>query len=476
MTTPHPDSTGSSSAPVPPPECPAHAHGGVGPRRVYGPEAEGSPETLYEKLRREHGRVAPVLLPGDVPAWLVLGHRENLEAMRTPSLFTNDSRNWNVLKEGRLSADSPLLPITTWQPLLVFADGEEHARLRSAITDGLAQFNRHGVRRQTVRYTHRLIDGFIARGEVDLVADFAEKLPVLVLAHLFGIPEEYGIPLGAAVRDMVQGTPTSLQSNDYVMDTVREVVKQKKDEPGKDFISSLLAHESALTEDEVCEHLRVTLTSANETTVNLLAYTLRMVLTDPRFRGNLSGGQMTLPDALDQVLWNHPPLLLTPNRWATGDTVLGGQKIRAGDMVMLGLSAGNYDPEIRPDLKAPMHGNRSHLSFGGGPHECPGTDIGRAIADTSIDTLLARLPDMQLAVSEAELSVTTSWMSSRLDALPVRFPRVTADSGAAAPMNGVPRTAPAAQPLPAAAPAAPAASAATAPRRPWWRRLLGGRR
>ncbi|MGW6461249.1 cytochrome P450, partial [Streptomyces sp. NPDC055078] len=475
MTTPYSDPSGTQSAPVPPPGCPAHVHGAGGGRRLYGPEAEGDPHTLYEMLRGDHGQVAPVLLPGDVPAWLILGHRENLEAMRTPSLFSCDSRNWNVLKEGRLSADSPLLPITAWQPLLVFADGEEHARLRSAITDSLALFNRHGVRRHVVRYTHQLVDAFAARGEADLVSDFAEKLPMLVMTRLFGVPERYGIPLGEAVRDMVKGSETALQSNEFVMDTMRQVVKHKKDEPGKDFVSSLLGHEAAMTDDEVCEHLRHSLVAANESTVNLIANTLRMVLTDPRFRGNLSGGQMTLPDALDQVLWNHPPLAVVPTRWATGDTVLGGQQIRAGDMVMLGLAAGNVDPEIRPDLNASMHGNRSHLSFGGGPHECPGMDIGRAIVDTGIDTLLARLSDIRLAVSEAELPVSASWISSRLSTLPVIFPKgtVRATAEPVAPAAGP--TSPTAQPLPAAAPSAHAepapAPAPTAPRRSWWQRL-----
>ncbi|TXS57163.1 cytochrome P450, partial [Streptomyces sp. t39] len=66
------------------------------------------PYARYDTLRKEHGQIAPVLLPGDVRAWFVLGHRENLEVMRLPSLWSCDSRIWNT----RLSADSPLLPVT----------------------------------------------------------------------------------------------------------------------------------------------------------------------------------------------------------------------------------------------------------------------------------------------------------------------------------------------------------------------------
>lgn len=476
MSNPHTEQPFTRTATVPPQGCPAHGLEGTPVRRVYGREAEGSPYELYERLRREHGAVAPVLLPGDVSAWLVLGHRENLEVMRTPSLFTADSRNWSAMKEGRLSADSPLLPVTAWQPLLAFVDGEEHARLRGAITTALGRFNRHGVRRHIVRLTHQLIDAFITRGEADLVTEFADRLPILVMARLCGIPEEYGIPLGDAVRDMVSGSESAVRSNEYVMTTMREMVALKRENPDKDLISWLIEHDGALTDDEVAEHVRHALTVSNVTTSNLVANTLRMVLTDPRFRGNLSGGQMTLPDALDQVLWDQPPLAVIPTRWALGDTVLGGQEIRAGDMVMLGIAAGNVDPEIRPDLKAPMHGNRSHLAFGSGPHECPGIDIGRAVADTGIDALLGRMPEIELAVSDAELTMTATWMSARLDRLPVRFPRASPRE-TAQPRIDIP-AAPVAQPLPEAAPAVPPVPAMApgtpAPRASWWRRLFGG--
>ncbi|MFD0447691.1 hypothetical protein ACFQ10_43650 [Streptomyces indonesiensis] len=68
-----------------------------------------------------------------------------------------------------------------------------------------------------------------------------------------------------------------------------------------------------------------------------------------------------------------------------------------------------------------MYGNRSHLAFSGGPHECPGQDIGRAITDTAIDTLLLRLPDLRLAVDETELTWLSSWISRHLVELPVEF-------------------------------------------------------
>ncbi|MDN3294752.1 cytochrome P450, partial [Streptomyces ficellus] len=437
--------------PGPPPGCPAH--------RLYGPEAEADPMGLYEKLRAEHGSVAPVLVHGDLPAWLVLGHRENLDVARTPSRFSRDPRHWRDMKEGRVPADHPLTPMTAWQPVCHFVDGTEHLRLRRAVTESLERFDRRGVRRYVKRFADQLIDGFADSGKGDLVADFAEPLPMLVMTQLVGAPDSYGPRLVAAARDMLRGTETAVASNEYVTVALRELVARKQAAPGHDFTSWLLEHPTALSDEEIVEHLRLVLIAAFETTANLIANTVRMVLTDRRFRASLSGGHMTLPDALEQVLWDEPPLTTVLGRWATGDTVLGDARIRSGDMLLLGLAAGNVDPEIRPDLTQPVHGNRSHLAFSSGPHECPGQDIGRAIADTGIDTLLTRLPDLELGVPEADLRWTSSLMSRHLVALPVTFTPGGSAVTAATAVPGRREAGP-----PAALPAeVPAASRAAAP-------------
>ncbi|MFD7664901.1 cytochrome P450 [Streptomyces sp. NPDC059788] len=427
MTTPRPDAARDNSAPVPPRGCPAH---GMGPevRRLYGADAEAHPKELYEALRQEHGSVAPVLLHGDVPAWIVLGYQDNLEVMRTPSRFSRDSRRWSAWQEGLIPDDSPLVPMVGWQPLCVFADGAELLRLRSAVTDSLDQLNRHGVRRYIARYTRQLVSAFARKGEADLVRDYAEPLPMLVVSQVLGLAPEEGQALVAPALDLVKGSATAAASNELVTQALRELVDAKKKRPGRDLASELIAHPSALTDDEIIEHLRLILVAAHQGTVNLLAHTLRLVLTDPRFRGSLSGAQMTLPDALDQVLWDTPPIAAVPGRWATGDTRLGGQQIREGDMLLLCPAAGNADPEVRA-AEAPMHGNRSHLAFSFGPHQCPGADIGRAIAETGIDTLLSLLPDVRLAVLESELSIEAAWLTQRPAALPVAFEPRQVDAG-----------------------------------------------
>lgn len=469
--TPPDEHSRTETATAPPPQCPAHAYGTGGMVRLYGPAAEADPMGLYEQLRERYGAVAPVLLHGDLPAWLVLGYRENLDVMRTPSRFSRDSRNWRDMREGKLTPEHPLAPISTWQPICAFADGQVHERWRGAINDSMGRFDRRGMRRHITRFAGQLVDRFCTTGTADLVDDFAEHLPMLVMTQLIGMPEEYGPRLVKAARDMIKGTETAVASNAYVQETLRKLVARKRADPGPDFTSWLLEHPSELTDDEVQQHLRLVLIAAYETTANLIANTLRMVLTDPRCRANLAGGHMTLPDAVEQILWDEPPFTTILGRWATQDTELGGHRIKSGDPLVLGLAAANLDTAIRPDPTAPVHGNRSHLAFSGGAHECPGQDIGRAIADTGIEALLTRLPDIRLAVPEDELSWVSALMSRHLVELPVEF---TPQQPQPVPLPELPAPAPAAQDAgeptgPATDRAVPAPSSST--RRSWWASL-----
>ncbi|MFI9153340.1 cytochrome P450 [Streptomyces sp. NPDC053367] len=486
MTSEHFSPTGTDAPTLaPPPGCPAHGTGPAGRHRLYGPEALDLGE-LYEKLRAEHGPVAPALLHDDVPVWVVLGHTENLHMVRTPSQFTRDSRIWTPLIEGRVKPDHPLMPHIAWQPICSHAEGDEHLRLRGAVTGAMSTIDHRGLRRHINRYTQRLVNRFCEQGTADLVSQFAEHLPMAVMCEVLGMPEEYNDRIVQCARDALKGTETAIASNAYVMDALGRLTTRRRAQPEEDFTSHLIVHPARLTDDEVREHLRVVLYAAYEATVNLLSNALRMVLTDPRFRAQLNGGQMTVPEAVEQSLWDEPPFSTVFAYFAKQDTELGGQRIRRGDGLLFAPAPGNVDPRVRPDLSVNMQGNRSHLSFGGGPHECPGQDIGRAIADVGVDALLMRLPDVELECDEDELRWTESIASRHLVSLPVQFARraqqdvrekpsirpVPSQRPAWQISTPAPQPAPPAQPEPLPSPPAQAPTPVPAGRPGAWQRFL----
>ncbi|MFI7018030.1 cytochrome P450 [Streptomyces sp. NPDC050164] len=402
----------------PPPGCPAHGLGPGGLHRLQ--ESEDLP-ALYEQLRKEHGPVAPVLLHDDVPMWIVLGHAENLHMVRSPSQFCRDSRIWTPLRDGLVKPDHPLMPHIAWQPIASHAEGDEHKRLRGAVQGAISTIDFRSLRRYINRSTQAIVNRFCEHGEADLVGQFSEHLPMAVMCEILGMPEEYNDRLVEAARDALKGTETAIASHSYVMDALSRLTVRRRAQPEEDLASYLITHPARLTDDEVREHLRLVLFAAYEATTNLLSNVLLTVLIDPRFRAQLNGGQMTVPEAVEQSLWNEPPFSTVFAYFAKQETELGGQRIRRGDGLLFAPLPANVDPRVRPDLKASMQGNRSHLAFGGGPHECPGQDIGRSIADVGVDALLMRLPDVELDCDKDELRWTGSIASRHLVALPVQF-------------------------------------------------------
>ncbi|MFD5124655.1 cytochrome P450 [Streptomyces sp. NPDC058385] len=410
-----------SNSPDAPRGCPV-AHGDDGDiTRLYGPEAALDPLGIYARLRKEHGAVAPVLLEGDIPAWLVLGYRECRWVLDTPRQFSRDSRIWRDWKEGRVEAASPLIQMVGWRPDCVSQDGAPHRRLRGAVTDSLQTVAGRGIRRHVEHFANKQIDAFVDAGSADLVGDYAEFLPMLVLTRLFGLPAAEGRSLAISCAQLMKGGEDALAHNDRIMQILADLTERKRDEPGADFTTGLLGHAAGLDEGEIHNHLRLVLITAHTTTSNLLARVLQLILTDASRLAGLVSGQLQVSSVVEEVMWNTPPLAVLPGRFATTDLELGGQHVKEGDLLVLGLTAGNLDPEIRPEAGVSLQGNQSHLAFSGGAHECPGQNIGQAIIDVAVDRLLHRLPGLRLAVPADELTSTASTWEARLDALPVEF-------------------------------------------------------
>ncbi|MFH8615285.1 cytochrome P450 [Streptomyces sp. NPDC017979] len=392
------------------------------PPTLYGPELDGDAlPAFYEELRRSHGPVAPVTIAPGIAAWLVLGHRELLRLTRDEQDFSHDPRRWTPLREGRVPPESPIMPTVGWRPALLYADGQLHRRLRSAVSAALARVDGHQLRRDVRATAEALIASFASRGEADLVAHYARRLPSRVIIQLLGLDECTGQQLVHAITGVVAANADSVNASKRMNAVLLALIAEKRRTPGDDLTSALLHHPVGLSADEVLHNLVVMFTLGNGTTVDWIATTLRVLLCDPAFRSSLTGGHLTVDDALDLVLWRHPPTQNVPARYATRDLTLGGRRINAGDMLLLGIAAANQDPEALPTTGSPVTGNRAHLAFGAGPHTCPAQDPARLIARTAVDTVLHRLPDLELSVPESSLTWIKSPWTKSLAALPVRF-------------------------------------------------------
>ncbi|MEU2336273.1 cytochrome P450 [Streptomyces sp. NPDC006654] len=392
-----------------------------------GPRFQTEPARLYREMRRDHGAVTPVVLDGDVPAWLVLGYRELHQVTGDPVLFSRDSELWN--QWDLIPDDWPLLPmIGRKQPSILYTVGERHRERAGMISDALEAVDPFVLRGHAERFADELIDGLCTSGEADLIGQYAMLLPVRVLARLYGFSDEEGPGLVTALNDMIDGRDRAIAGQQHLASSMAQLLADRKADPADDVVSRMLQDESGFTDEEIMQDLMVMMAAGHQPTADWIGNSLRLMLTDDRFAASLFGGRNSVAEAMNEVLWEDTPSQNIAGRWASRDTQLGGRRIRAGDLLILGLQGANSDPQVRTDASALTGGNNAHFSFGHGEHRCPfpAQEVAEVIARTGIEVVLDRLPDIDLAVPADALTRRPSPWLRGLTALPVRFTPVPA--------------------------------------------------
>lgn len=395
---------------------------------LSGPRFHTDPIRLYAEMRRDHGPVVPVTLPGDVPAWLVIGYRELHRVTSDTGLFTRDMSLWNQWP--RIPDDWPLLPmVNKKQPSIYYTVGEEHQRHVEVVGAALEQTDPFELRRDVEELADNLIDAFCGTGEADLVADYARPLPILALARLIGFGDDRAPELMRAINALADGGDDAQAAHQQALAILGELLAEKRQRPGADVTSRMLAHPVKLTDEEYHLDLIAITAAGHLPTADWIGNSLRLILTEDRFAASLSGGQQSIGQAMNEVLWADTPTQILAGRWASRDASLGGRHIRAGDMLLLGLAGANGDPQVHRGDDLHTGGNEAHFSFSHGEFRCPypAQEIAEIIARTAIEVLLDRLPDIDLAVPPESLTRRPSAFLRGMTSLPVRFtptPRV----------------------------------------------------
>lgn len=392
------------------------------PVPLSGPRFQTEPAELYREMRRDHGAVVPVVLDGDIPAFLVVGYRELHQVTGDPQLFSRDSDLWNQWE--RIPADWPLLPmIGRKQPSILYTVGERHRERAAMISDALEAVDPSELRAHAEKFADELIDAVCAKGETDIIADYASLLPVRVLAKLYGFSDEQGPGLVTALNDMINGREGALDGQRHLGVSMGQLLADRKETPADDVVSRMLADPSGFTDEEIAQDLMVMMAAGHQPTADWIGNSLRLMLTDDRFAASLFGGRHSVAEAMNEVLWEDTPTQNVAGRWASRDTQLGGRRIRTGDLVLLGLQGANSDPQVRTDSSALTGGNNAHFSFGHGEHRCPfpAQEVAEVIARTGIEVVLDRLPDIDLAVPAESLTRRSSPWLRGLNELPVTF-------------------------------------------------------
>lgn len=375
------------------------------------PHGSTGADAPWDALRERHGGLVPVEVGPGVPGWLLLGYRENLQALRDHTLFSADPRPWGA---GHAApARSAALA----------RDGEEHRRLRAALVDTLAGVGTPRLVPVVERAAVHLLGRVAADGAADLIGGFAAPLPALVLNELFGLPDAYGRLLADLAPRLWSGEPDRAgPAAAAIRSYFAGLVARKRADPGQDMASRLLAHPSGLTDDEAAGALTLLWESGHEPTTHLIGNALLRLLDDPAVWTAYLGGTLTPEDFIDYVMWTDSPIRMLGGRYPVEDLSFSGVRVRRGEPLLLGLASAHTDPSVaRGEDAMARAGDRSHLSWGAGAHRCPATGLTRELARTAIDTAVDRLRGMVLAVEPEDLRWRDSVAVHGLEELPVWF-------------------------------------------------------
>jgi cytochrome P450 len=302
--------------------------------------------------------------------------------------------------------------LRTMRVWMLNLDPPDHTRLRGLVVKAFTARRVEEMRPRIEAIVDATIDRIEPQGTMDVIADFALRLPVTVICDMLGIPDEDRERFfdrsrdvdGGRLLDPVPMTRAELDAanerSESAMDYFRHLFALRRAEPGDDLTTQLVYAEEQgqkLSEEELVANINLLFGAGHETTVNLIGNGLLALYRNPDQLELLRQRPELGANAVEELLRYDSSVQLT-GRTAHQDLVISGVELKAGEGVLCLLGAGNRDPEVydQPERLDITRAKIEPLSFGGGIHYCLGAQLARIEGDIAISTLLRRLPRLTL--------------------------------------------------------------------------------
>jgi cytochrome P450 len=381
------------------------------------------PAPQYAQLRRSEP-VCQVQLPYGPPAWLVTSYELNKSVL-------GDARFSRAAAVGRDNPRECPVEFGLVAESVLCMDPPAHTRIRQLAGRAFTTRRVEQLRPRARQIASGLIDSMVAAGPpADLVESFSFIFPAIIICELLGIPEA-DRHVFRRWTDAIVSTTTS--SPEQVQDTylqlagyLADLFAQRRVRPGDDLLSWLVQardDQDRLTEAELLFLGMALLVGGYETTAHQITNMVYALLTHgPQLR-QLKARPELLPGAVEEML----RFIVFGNavnpRIATADARLGRVVVRAGEPVLCARSSANFDEQVF-DRAAELDYARDpnpHLAFGYGPHFCLGAQLARMELQVALDTIMARLPRLHIAMPEDQLTWNAGTMMRGLAAFPVAW-------------------------------------------------------
>ncbi|CAB4578586.1 unannotated protein [freshwater metagenome] len=284
----------------------------------------------------------------------------------------------------------------------ISADPPLHTWTRRLILPWMSPQKSASYEPMTRELCDRLIDGFIESGRADLAADYAQQIPVRVIAHILGVPTDMSDTFTGWVRDVLEFAYDAERRQRGTMGVIQffiDALAERRENPGDDLISELLHTriDGEPIEDSIIIGMcALMLIAGVDTTWSAIGSSIWHLASHPADRRRLVAEPDLMPTAIEEFLRAYSPVTMA--RRLLEDVEYKGCPMKAGERVLMNFPGANRDPEVfdRPDEVILDRAINRHVAFGAGIHRCAGSNLARMELRVSIETWLARLPEFEL--------------------------------------------------------------------------------
>ena len=296
------------------------------------------------------------------------------------------------------------------------SDPPDHTRLRGLVVKAFTARRVEDMRPRIQQIVDQSLDEIMDQGHMDLIEDFAFRLPVTIICEMLGIPEDHrevfykGSREGGRLLDPVPLTPEEIEKhnagNAMAQMYFQQLFELRRRSPGDDLTTQLVHAEedgNKLSNEELTANIILLFGAGHETTVNLIGNGLLALHRNPDQLALLKSNPALITNAIEEFLRYNSSVQMTGRVTLEDIDDLGGRRIQKGETVLCLLGSANRDPAVYPDHPDRLDITRPNvrpLSFGGGIHFCLGAQLARIEAEVAISTLLRRLPELRLDNAE----------------------------------------------------------------------------
>jgi len=319
-------------------------------------------------------------------------------------------------------------------PMMIDFDAPEHVRRRRLVSEGFTPKRVRAMEDNLRSVCDTLIDNVCEKGSCDFVKDIAAPLPIIVIGDMLGVApsdrddllrwsDDMLKALGAPDPSLMDASATAfVEYTDYI----QPVFDDRRARGATDDLVGVLVHAEidgdSLDDASLVHETLLILIGGDETTRHVISGGVEELLTHPDQQAELAGDPALMPGAVEEMLrWVSP--IKNMARTATRDVELEGATISAGQEILLLYPSANRDAAVfeRADDFDIHRSPNPHMAFGFGAHFCLGNQLARLELKVMVDRLLARLPDLHLAVDRDALPRREANFISGIEEMPVAF-------------------------------------------------------